>query len=110
MEKFSKRFRSSDSRDAHRVAVVNEKMAEEEFGGREALCQTIQLDGEHDVEVVGVVSNARSQFVQDAPRPLFYLPVAQPHGIPARIEPTSLEVQGCAGVVCGSETWHRVGR
>jgi uncharacterized protein (DUF2147 family) len=22
----------------------------------------------------------------------------------------SLEVQGCAGVMCGSETWHRVGR
>lgn len=24
--------------------------------------------------------------------------------------PRSLEVQGCAGVMCGSETWHRVGR
>jgi uncharacterized protein (DUF2147 family) len=23
---------------------------------------------------------------------------------------SSLEVQGCAGVVCGSETWHRTGR
>lgn len=22
----------------------------------------------------------------------------------------SLEVQGCAGVMCGSETWHRIGR
>lgn len=24
--------------------------------------------------------------------------------------PNSLQVQGCAGVICGSETWHRVGR
>jgi uncharacterized protein (DUF2147 family) len=23
---------------------------------------------------------------------------------------SSLEVRGCAGVICGSETWHRIGR
>jgi predicted permease len=87
-------FRETDSRDAPRVAVVNEMMATKEFGGRDALGQRIQLDGEHDVEVVGVVSDVRSHAVQQPSQPLFYLPAAQPHGIPANIEPTSLEVRG----------------
>jgi predicted permease len=87
-------FSHSDSRDAPRVAVVNETMAANEFGGRNAIGQRIQLDGEHDVEVVGVVSDARTLAVKQPILPLFYLPVAQPHGIPANIEPTSLEVRG----------------
>jgi predicted permease len=87
-------FSSSDSRDAPRVAVVNELMAQSEFGGRDALGQRIRLDHEHDVEIVGVVSNARTLAVQQNEAPMFYLPAAQPHGVPANIEPASLEVRG----------------
>jgi predicted permease len=87
-------FRDTDSRDAPRVAVVNEMMAAKEFGARDALGQRISLDKEHDVEIVGVVSDVRSHAVQRPTQPLFYLPAAQPHGIPANIEPTSLEVRG----------------
>jgi predicted permease len=87
-------FRDTDSRDAPRVAVVNELMADKEFGARDALGQRIRLDQEHDVEIVGVVSDVRSHAVQRPMQPLFYLPAAQPHGIPANIEPTSLEVRG----------------
>ncbi|HTV22422.1 MAG TPA: ABC transporter permease [Polyangiaceae bacterium] len=87
-------FSSSDSSDAPRVAVVNETMARDEFGGRDALGQRIRLDQEHDVEIVGVVSDARTQGLRQQMEPLFYLPVAQPHGVPAQIEPTSLEVRG----------------
>jgi predicted permease len=87
-------FHDTDSRDAPRVAVVNEMMAAKEFGARDALGQRISLDKEHDVEIVGVVSDVRSHAVQRPTQPLFYLPAAQPHGIPANIEPTSLEVRG----------------
>jgi predicted lysophospholipase L1 biosynthesis ABC-type transport system permease subunit len=69
-------------------------MAAKEFGARDALGQRISLDKEHDVEIVGVVSDVRSHAVQRPTQPLFYLPAAQPHGIPANIEPTSLEVRG----------------
>ena len=87
-------FSPTDSRDAPRVAVVNETMAAEEFDGRDALGQRFRLDQEHDVEVVGVVSDARSHGVRETMQSMFYLPVAQPHGIPVNIEPTSLEVRG----------------
>lgn len=87
-------FSPSDRRDAPRVAVVNEMMAQNEFGGRDAIGQRIQLDGEHDVEIVGVVSDARTFALKQPLSPLFYLPLAQPHGVPANIQPTSLEVRG----------------
>lgn len=87
-------FSHTDSRDAPRVAVVNETMAQNEFGGRDAIGQRIRLDGEHDVEIVGVVSDARTFALSLPLLPLFYLPLAQPHGIPANIVPTTLEVRG----------------
>jgi predicted permease len=87
-------FGVSDSRHAPRVAIVNEAMAAQEFGGREAIGQRIRLDDIHDVEIVGVVSNVRSQSVHAPMRPLFYLPAAQPHGIPTNLQLSSLEVRG----------------
>ncbi len=86
-------FQSSDSRDAPRVAIVNETMAAQEFGGRDALGQRIRLDATHDVEVVGVASDARLRSIRRNAEPLFFLPAAQPHGIPLRLPLDSLEVR-----------------
>jgi predicted permease len=87
-------FSHSDGRDAPRVAIVNQLMAANEFGGRDAIGQRISLDGTHDVEVVGVVSDARTHSVRQQLQPQFYLPAAQPHGIPAKLELSSLTVRG----------------
>jgi predicted permease len=87
-------FTSTDSGDAPRVAVVNEMMAAKEFGGRDAIGQRIRLDETHDVEIVGVVSDARTHAVRQPLQSLFYLPATQPHGIPAKIDMSSLEVRG----------------
>ncbi len=86
-------FEPKDSRDAARVAVVNEAMAGSEFGGRDALGQRLRLDAAHDVEVVGVVSDARLRSIRRQAEPMFFLPAAQPHGMPARLPLDSLEVR-----------------
>jgi predicted permease len=87
-------FDHADNRDAPRVALVSQTMAEKEFGGSDAVGQLIRLDSVHDVEVVGVVSDARTRDVRQPLESMFYLPVAQPHGIPANLPPSGLLVRG----------------
>ncbi len=86
-------FQASDSRDAPRVAVVNETMAANEFGGRDALGQRIMLEEGHDVEIVGIVSDARIRSIRQSTEPHFFLHAAQPHGIPARLELDNVQVR-----------------
>ncbi len=86
-------FQSSDSRDAPRVAIVNETMAASEFGGRDALGQRIRLEEGHDIEVVGVVSDARIRSIRRNTEPHFFLHAAQPHGTPARLGLDNLQVR-----------------
>jgi predicted permease len=87
-------FSPRDENGAPLVAVVNETMAESEFGGRDALGQRISLDQVHEIEIVGVVSNARTHAVQTPPGPVLYLPAAQTDGALGRLTLSSLEVRG----------------
>jgi predicted lysophospholipase L1 biosynthesis ABC-type transport system permease subunit len=68
-------------------------MAANEFGGRDALGQRISLEEGHDVEVVGVVSDARIRSIRGNAEPIFFLPAAQPHGIPARLALDNVQVR-----------------
>jgi predicted permease len=86
-------FARADDAGAPRVTVVNETMAREDFGGK-ALGRRIRLDDEHDVEVVGVVRDAHTNDLRQPASATFYLPAAQPHGVPATIYLGSLEVRG----------------
>ena len=86
-------FARTDGPGAPRVAVVNETMAKKAFGGAEALGQRISMDGTHDVEVVGVVSDVRSYDLRRPASSVLYLTLAQPHGTPATLLPSSLEVR-----------------
>jgi predicted permease len=86
-------FERTDGPGAPRVAVVNESMAKKVFAGAEALGQRISMDGTHDVTVVGVVSDARNNDLRRPINSVLFLPVAQPHGTPATILPSSLEVR-----------------
>lgn len=93
-------FSDTDHAAASRVALVNETMAKKEFGGRGALGQRIRLDGQtNEVEVVGVVSDTRTFTLREAPFPLFYLPMSQPHGLATPLPPRSLEVRAHADPV-----------
>jgi predicted permease len=86
-------FERTDGPAAPRVAVVNESMARKMFAGAEALGQRISMDGVHDVTVVGVVSDAKNNDLRQPIDSVLFLTVAQPHGTPATILPSSLEVR-----------------
>ena len=86
-------FSHSDGHDAPRVALVNETMAAQVFGARAALGQRIRIN-EAAAEIVGVVRDAHTRDIRLPMEGVFYLPVAQPHGIPANLSPRSLEVRG----------------
>lgn len=86
-------FRRADGPDTQRVAVVNETMATAAFGGK-AIGRRIRLDEEHDVEIVGVVSDAHTRDLRRPMESQLYLPLAQPHGLPVSLPPTSLQVRG----------------
>ncbi len=85
-------FQTSDSRDAPRVAIVNETMASE-FGGRDALGQRIRLEEGHDVEVVGIASDARTRSIRRSAEPHFFLHAPQPHGTGRRMALDNVQVR-----------------
>jgi predicted permease len=72
-------FLASDRNDAPTVAIVNESMARRYFGDRDPLGHVVTLGGRRDrMTIVGVVRDARHEFLrEDAPRTV-YVPLAQP--------------------------------
>jgi predicted lysophospholipase L1 biosynthesis ABC-type transport system permease subunit len=50
-------------------------------------------DPNKDAEVVGIVSDARTHDVKEGPKPVTYLPIAQPLGLPVRIVLGSLAIR-----------------
>jgi predicted permease len=73
--------RAIDTRDtatSPRVAVVNEAMARHFFGAQDPIGKRIGYDAEHvDVEIVGVVRDARVRSLREEPSPLIYRPIVQ---------------------------------
>jgi putative ABC transport system permease protein len=64
---------------SQKVAVVNEKLAQEVFGGRGALGQRIRFGGQGTdwIEVTGVVGDTRGIPLGEEPEPAVYVPYAQ---------------------------------
>ena len=72
----------ADRAGASKVAVVNEALARKAFGGEEILGRRFRfgdpLSGEPtDVEVVGVVRDAKINGLRQAPSPAVYVPIEQ---------------------------------
>jgi predicted permease len=86
-------FTRTDDAGAQRVAVVTETMERLCFGGADALGKHFTMDGTHLVEVVGVVRDARTTSLRQPGSGTLYLPLAQPHGTPATLLASSLEVR-----------------
>jgi putative ABC transport system permease protein len=86
-------FARTDDAGAPRVAVINETMERQCFGGADALGKRFSMDGTHLVEVVGVVRDTRTNSLRQPGAGVLYLPLAQPHGTPATLLASSLEVR-----------------
>jgi hypothetical protein len=73
-------FSSADRESATRVVIVNELLARRSFGDADPIGRRISVgraEQRRDLEIVGVVANAKYQTLHEEPRAIAYLPVAQ---------------------------------
>jgi macrolide transport system ATP-binding/permease protein len=72
-------FLASDTADAPRVAVVNERFAKHYWPGGDAVGKRIRLDGRAGtpVEIVGVAQTIKYQSTFEKPMDFVYMPLAQ---------------------------------
>jgi predicted permease len=70
-------FDSADREGTSSVAIVNQAMARKYFGGQSPLGRRFGYRRRPDVEIVGVVEDARVNSVQQAPVPMAFYPMAQ---------------------------------
>jgi predicted permease len=67
-------FSRHDQPDSPRVALINQAMARDSFGGRNPIGRHITFDGEDKpYEIVGVVGDAKYMEIREAPPPTVYL-------------------------------------
>jgi predicted permease len=74
-------FNAADTTTSTKVAIINEAMVKEFFPKRNPVGVHFALGGGNDVkpniEIIGVVRNAKEGHVRDAERPYFYQPYSQ---------------------------------
>src|SRR5260370_6238736 len=74
-------FNTGDTATNTKVAIINEAMAKEFFAKRNPIGVHLAMgsgnDIKLDIEIVGVVKNAKEGHVKDAERPYFYRPYSQ---------------------------------
>ena len=75
-------FLASDDRDAPRVAIINQTMAERFWPGQNPLGRKLQFVGDNRpaMQVVGVVKDGKYLNISDRPQPYFYVPLEQNYG------------------------------
>ena len=74
-------FLESDTATSPKVAIINQKLAEHYFAGRDPLGQRLMLGASNvrkpDIEIVGVVANSKSGDPRERIAPFMYFPYAQ---------------------------------
>jgi len=74
-------FNAGDTATSTKVAIINEAMAKEFFAKRNPIGVHLAMgsgsDIKFDIEVVGVVKDAKESHVRDGERPYFYRPYSQ---------------------------------
>ena len=73
-------FTEADDGDAVKVVIINDSLARRLFGSEEALGRRVTIGrnkSRRDLEVVGIVTDAKYQRLQEAPRGIAYLPHRQ---------------------------------
>ena len=70
-------FRASDARNAARVAVINQAFANRYFPRGDALGKKVWPGRDAPTEVIGIIANARTAELTEAPNPEVYFPLWQ---------------------------------
>lgn len=70
-------FGADDRAGRPAVAVVNQTFVNTYFPGRAALGQRIEIGGESEAEIVGIVGDSRIDTLGEAPKSVVYYPYAQ---------------------------------
>ncbi len=69
-------FDERDNKNGPRVALVNQKFAAHYFGGRDPVGSKLRMDG-REIEIAGVVADARDQGIRKGPEETVYIPEKQ---------------------------------
>lgn len=70
-------FTEADRREAPLVAIVDERMVDQYFGGQEVLGRQISIAGPDVLTIVGVVKAVKQDVFEATPLPFVYLPYQQ---------------------------------
>jgi macrolide transport system ATP-binding/permease protein len=75
-------FLTSDDRDAQRVAIINQTMAERYWPGQDPIGRKFHFAGDSrpSMEVAGVVKDGKYLGISDRPQAYFYVPLEQNYG------------------------------
>ena len=75
-------FAGSDGRNAPRVAIINQTMAERYWPGQDPIGRKFQFAGDPRLwmRVAGVVKDGKYLGISDSPQPYFYVPLEQNYG------------------------------
>jgi putative ABC transport system permease protein len=68
---------TADRREAERVVVINEALAQRYFAGVDPIGKLLSGDGDKPSRVIGIVANAVERHLTDAALPVRYVAVAQ---------------------------------
>jgi putative ABC transport system permease protein len=83
-------FDERDRAGSQPVAIVTESIARRYFTAGSAIGKRLGFE-KPDVEIVGVVRDARSTSLREPPVPMVFFPIAQPPAF--RVSPTNLDVR-----------------
>ena len=91
-------FRSTDTADAPRVAVINQVLAQRYWPKENAVGKRFRIDGPNgqSIEIVGVAQTAKYIFVAEGPLPCLYLPERQ---APSTRMSFLVQTAGAAGAI-----------
>jgi predicted permease len=74
-------FREEDSASSRKVAIINEKVAQQFFAGRNPIGMHLAIgwgpDAHPNIEIIGVVVNTKSSHPREPAQPFVYFPFAQ---------------------------------
>jgi putative ABC transport system permease protein len=70
-------FGATDRDGTPAVAIVNQTFAKTYFPGRRALGERVEIGGESDAEIVGIVRDSKIDTIGEAPKSVVYYPYAQ---------------------------------
>jgi predicted permease len=94
-------FNDSDEPGAHWAVIIDEKIAEQYYAGRDPIGQRINVFGNDSARVVGVVGSVKHTGLDDAARPTLYLANTQ---IPSSRVVMVVHTAGDPSALIGSAT------